>query len=248
MNILLCIDDTDNIDSPGTGKLAAQLARRIEEGGLGDTGPVTRHQLLIHPDIPYTSHNSSMCFAAKVEEKFLARVTDCAADFLNSKSAAGSEPGLCIICPDTIPNSETLVSFGRQAKNKVISKDDAYALARRLNIHLSEHGGKGQGVIGALAGCGLRLTGNDGRFRGHFQVKADNNHIDVAGLKEQTGVDVVKCLDGTILQDDEIVFLGPKVKAVLQEGKPTLLVFSDYERTRNRRCWKTCTKEQLRVF
>ena len=62
MEILVCIDDTDNIESRGTGELASMLADDLENNGWGLCRPVTRHQMLIHPDIPYTSHNSSMCF------------------------------------------------------------------------------------------------------------------------------------------------------------------------------------------
>jgi hypothetical protein len=32
-------------------------------------------------------------------------------------------------------------------------------------IHLSEHGGTGQGIIGALAGVGLRMFGSDGEIK-----------------------------------------------------------------------------------
>ena len=35
MHIVLCIDDTDNIDSRGTGELATLIAEAIEEKGWG---------------------------------------------------------------------------------------------------------------------------------------------------------------------------------------------------------------------
>ena len=56
------------------------------------------------------------------------------------------------------------IDFGYRAKQVVLTKSNAYKLAKKLDIHLSEHGGSGQGVIGALAGVALRLTANDGRF------------------------------------------------------------------------------------
>ena len=93
-NILVCIDDTDNIDSRGTGELAAMLADIIEEKKWGTSTPVTRHQLLIHPDIEYTSHNSSMCFEAEIEAEYLADITCFSMDFLLNESAEGSDPGL----------------------------------------------------------------------------------------------------------------------------------------------------------
>lgn len=65
MRALICIDDTDNIDiKRGTGQLASLLAEEIEQKGWAKCEAVTRHQLFVHPDVPYTSHNSSMCFAA----------------------------------------------------------------------------------------------------------------------------------------------------------------------------------------
>lgn len=65
MKFYLCIDDTDNLNSIGTGTIAEQILKKIIEKGFGPCSLVTRHQLFIHPDIPYTSHNSSMCFMAR---------------------------------------------------------------------------------------------------------------------------------------------------------------------------------------
>ena len=48
MKIVICIDDTDNEDSRGTGQVATLLGRSIEETGLGKVSDVTRHQLLVH--------------------------------------------------------------------------------------------------------------------------------------------------------------------------------------------------------
>jgi len=50
MKIVLCIDDTDNLESRGTGELASILAREIEENSWGMSRFITRHQLLVHPD------------------------------------------------------------------------------------------------------------------------------------------------------------------------------------------------------
>lgn len=248
MNTLVGIDDTDNIASRGTGELATLLAGAVARNGWGTPQPVTRHQMLVHPDIPYTSHNSAMCFAADIGEEALADLTAYASEFLARESAPGSDPGLCIVSIPRLREPDALIAFGRRAKQAVIPKAEAYRLAQRLQVHLSEHGGTGLGVIGALAGCGLRLTGNDGRFRGHFRVTAPGPHLSVAELKRQTGVDVVKSLAGDVLRGEETVVLGEKIKAVLQDGKSTLLVFSDRETVPAAACWRTCTKQQLRAF
>ena len=71
MEILICIDDTDNLESPGTGHLAEILRSDIERLYVGKTSRITRHQLFVSPEIPYTSHNSAMCFKAEMELKYL---------------------------------------------------------------------------------------------------------------------------------------------------------------------------------
>ena len=59
--ILICIDDTDDLESIGTGELLENMCRELEREGFGTGGFVTRHQLYICDEIAYTSHNSSMC-------------------------------------------------------------------------------------------------------------------------------------------------------------------------------------------
>ena len=58
---LIGIDDTDNLESRGTGFLSRSMGEAITVSGLGITGGITRHQLLFDPRVPYTSHNSSAC-------------------------------------------------------------------------------------------------------------------------------------------------------------------------------------------
>ena len=48
MNVLLIgIDDTDNLESRGTGYRARMLARHLGEAQLGTVTGITRHQLLV---------------------------------------------------------------------------------------------------------------------------------------------------------------------------------------------------------
>ena len=65
----------------------------------------------------------------------------------------------------------------------------ASELAERNHVHLSEHGGSGQGVVGALAAVGLRLAGQDGRVKGKKTVQGEV--MAVRELLEQTGFDRV---------------------------------------------------------
>ena len=97
MDLLICIDDTDDIDSRGTGDIAELLAQGLADEGLAECGRVTRHQLLVHPDIAYTSHNSSMCFPAAIDEKALDPVTSWCMQALATESVEAADPGLCVV-------------------------------------------------------------------------------------------------------------------------------------------------------
>jgi thiazole biosynthesis protein thiG len=72
---LLCIDDTDELGGEiSTGSLAQEIA--LEISSFAKVSFITRHQLLLDPRINYTSHNSSMCLAAKIsKEKNKRRLT-----------------------------------------------------------------------------------------------------------------------------------------------------------------------------
>lgn len=248
MHIFLGIDDTDNLDSRGTGELASIIAETIEKRNWGKCSRVTRHQLLIHPDVPYTSHNSSMCFEAEIGSEYIDQVISFASHFLSVESAAGSDPGLCIVDVNKINSTEKIISFGKKAKTELIKKKEAYILADELGIHLSEHGGTGDGVIGALAGVGLRMTGNDGRYKGKIKLDCTNKEISVDYICSNTFIEVVKDINGTKLKGNEKIFIGDTLKAVLLDGRPTLLVNLKTDEGNGNIHWETCTKQQLKNF
>jgi len=246
MKVLLAVDDTDNLESIGTGHLAEAIAQEVEKNGWGKRSYISRHQLLVHPAVPYTSHNSSMCFTADIDSACLDLLIEHAARFLGEASAPGSDPGLCVAVAGRLEESEELVAFGQRAKQTVVKKGEAHALARRLGVHLSEHGGTGGGVIGALAAVGLRLSGNDGRVRGHLQIENVNGVATVRDICAHPGVGSVQTLEGEALRDEESVLLsGWKVKAVLQGGGPVLLVVPSESADAR---WRTCPKEILRAY
>jgi len=246
MKILLCIDDTDNLESRGTGELATILAEKIEEQGWGLSQFVTRHQLLVHPDVPYTSHNSSMCFESDIKVAVLDQLIAYAAKFLERESASGSDPGLCVSVVDRLADSEAIIAFGREAKKSVLTKQQAYDLAARLGVHLSEHGGTGQGVIGALAGVGLRLSGNDGRLKGWLDIATDGGVARVGQILAQTILGGVRSMDGKLLGPEEIVAVDTKPKAVLLDGQAFLMVSPAADAGGVR--WRTTPRQQLKGF
>jgi hypothetical protein len=247
MNILVCLDDTDNLESRGTGELASLLAAEIEENRWGRSSFITRHQLLVHEDIPYTSHNSAMCFAAVLEDCPPQRLIDHAARFLERESAPGSDPGLCVVVSDGLREPQRLVAFGRAAKEEVLSKEAAYLLADDLNIHLSEHGGTGQGVVGALAGAGLRLGGNDGRLKGRLNLGPQGESVMAGELRAHPLVDEVRSTEGIAPEDRDLVRIGEKVKTVLLAGKSVLLLDRE-ENPGGNVLWRTCSRQRLKNY
>ncbi len=157
--VLIGIDDTDNQTSPGTGQLSRRLARDVELRG-GRVPGITRHQFLLDDRIRYTTHNSGACLA--VEWTRPLNELDFAVDLIARWSAEGSDPGICICPADAVPSS--VKHWGEAATRTVLAKADALALAEESRMNLQALGGTGDGVIGALAGVGLRAAGENGRF------------------------------------------------------------------------------------
>jgi hypothetical protein len=246
MEILLCIDDTDDLEKgKGTGSLAQTILTTIEENRWGQCERITRHQLLLHEDIPYTSHNSSMCFAAEIEDEHYKNVIDYSMGFLKREHAEGSDPGLCVVKINELKDKQSLIEFGKKAQKEVLTKERAYGLARSLDIHLTEHGGTGLGIIGALAGTGLRLSGNDGEFKGGLKFVQKGEVWKAGELYKHDEIDVIMSLDGKILKEDEKIIFGLKSKTIFRGGKSLLLVVPQ-EINEFNKLYKCCNKQQLR--
>lgn len=224
MEILVSIDDTDNLESKGTGHLAEILRSDIEKLYGGQTSRITRHQLFVSEEIPYTSHNSAMCFKADMDVRYLEEMIVYAGKFLETHSAEGSDPGLCVAVTDYIKDRERLVKFGLDATRIVLTKKDAMKLAGELKIHLSEHGGTGGGIIGALSGAGLRLYGSNGRFKGWLPVKNTDRKITVEKLLNDYEIDEVRDICGENPDPMEIITLDERIKTVLLDGRAVLPV------------------------
>lgn len=250
LNILISIDDTDNLESRGSGKLAQELADAIEDRGWGSCTRVTRHQLFVHEQIPYTSHNSSMCFEVSIDQNRLDTIISYGKEYLVSQSAEGSDPGLCVAVNGEKLNREKLIQFGLMAKKSILSKDMAYTLAEELGIHLSEHGGTGDGIIGALAGTGLRLSGNDGRYRGWYNLGLAGDKITVETLCRYDFIDEVQTVNGIKLDNKQVVTLGDKMlKVTLCNGHQVILVNNSHtDRDNPVTHWTTLSKQELKAY
>jgi len=244
MRVFIAIDDTDSLGTPGTGHHAEALRQKIEAAGFGTTRYITRHQLYVHEDVPYTSHNSAMCFEAELNGGRLEQVITLAQEHLLEVSEVGSDPGLCVAVLDQVQGPERLIAFGMQAKSGLVTKAMAYALAESTKVHLSEHGGTGGGIIGAIAGVGLRLNGHDGRIKGKIYAGAAGHSLSAAELKKLTGAERVCGLDGALVDDSAHVRLSEDmVKMVYLNWERTILVQRD-----DWRAWKTLPKNAYKCY
>ncbi|MDN5352456.1 MAG: hypothetical protein PWQ12_1376 [Clostridiales bacterium] len=244
----ICIDDTDTLDSKGTGEIAEELSIALESIGCGIPSAVSRHQLYFHPDIPYTSHNSSMCFELKNSDVTLETLIDFCGSYLKTQSAVGSDPGLCILSADQLnnPDREALIQFGYRAKKEVLTKESAYDLAKRYNIHLSEHGGTGQGIIGALAGVGLRMDGNDGRYKGKIFLGENCDNMLAKDILSHPQIDCIRSSDGEPVEADAVIFVSDRIKTVRVDGQSTLIVQKISKE--GAWYWKCVDKEGLKKY
>jgi hypothetical protein len=161
MRVYIGFDDTDNKNANrGTGKLARWFEKELPEGCrmLG----VVRQQLLLHDDIPYTSHNSSACVVVDMPDgAILGELTEKAVAHVERHSLVGSDPGVCV-ASNGDRDLSVLVDFGRLCTREVVSQKNALHAAS--DVHLSGHGGTNDGIIGAAAAVGLTASGCSGRF------------------------------------------------------------------------------------
>ena len=241
MEFLICVDDTDDLTkATSTGIIADAIeARLLELGFARETFGTTRHQLLLDDRIKYTSHNSSMCTAlaandspAKMTESaredFVRKITKICAETIHELKAPQCNPGLCVCFPEKLSSRRALISFGMKGQNSILTKDMAYALAEKEGVHLSEHGGDGTGVIGALCGVGLRLSGYDGWFRGKItpeEVGIRNETVLSGQLVEKTGVPVI--YKGVFLPADETIAIKKDIKCLLINHQKVIAVSKD---------------------
>lgn len=246
MKILLCIDDTDNLESIGTGKLLENLGNHLKEMNLAIPGFISRHQLHIHESIAYTSHNSSMCCQCEVLEGKLKEVEAVAKKYLEEHAAEGSDPGLCIVQLDSMGPQvqQELIAFGLRAKSEVLQKSDAYQLARAFSgiIHLSEHGGTGDGIIGALAGCGLRLSGHDGRLKGKCKPEEPEAILTVQEFCRQYDIAFALGEDFQRIPMEDTMTCKNVIKKILWNHQPSVILEPNVE---GRAQWRVMSKSDL---
>ena len=218
------IDDTDNLETRGTGFRARQLIEQLQENKLATGLAVTRHQLLLDDRIPYTSHNSSACLVVEPRDKIDDnQLMDFCRTYLLKTAADGSDAGLCLA---NHGQATGVIHFGQKAKEEIIEQGEARTAANKYGIRLEGLTGDFQGIIGALSAVGLHVHGNDGRYLWPREIREyPGTTIRLQELKQYRGIDKVALLDGREIEDDTAeINLGDWPRMVRIDNCAVLLV------------------------
>lgn len=156
--LLIGLDDTDVIDSRGTGQLARMITNDLAEN-FEIIGSI-RHQLFFDKRIPYTAKNSSASLLVNASTDLAGAVFERVRAIMQREFVVGSDPGLAI----ATDVHKDIIQFGQRAKTDILMQDEAHALAKYHCVRLVGLGGSNDGIIGALASVGLAASGNDGRY------------------------------------------------------------------------------------
>ncbi len=211
------LDDTDNKTSRGTGRLARMVAEALT--GKFVVRGVTRHQLLVDPRVPYTSHNS--CNVVHLQQNGnadLAALADAVQAVMLADYQPGSDPGLCVAQVVT----PAMSAFGQRAKQEVLFQAEAREIAEHAGCVLRGLGGTQDGIIGALAGVALASTGEDGRFVSVGRSRELSGVQPVQAILEH-GIAAVRTTDGELLREG-MVETGGKLRPALRGNEPVLVV------------------------
>ncbi|MGC2655556.1 MAG: hypothetical protein WA317_18595 [Mycobacterium sp.] len=251
VDLLIGIDDTDDLHSPGTGRRARALLGELATAGLGTPAAATRHQLLLDDRIPYTTHNSSACLAWRSADgrpgSVLIDVIEVAGRFLERVCPEAADPGLAVVIPSHLERSVPLLAdFGRQAKSEVLQPSQAWQLADAVGMHLSGHGGTQGGVVGALAAVGLHLSGNDGLFITLPGLEKLPLEVTIDQLYALVPIDEACDEHHLRPESGEIIELGNWVHPVLTDRCAVLLLEPPRRGPNGDRVWRTAPRAIVR--
>lgn len=241
MFFLIGIDDTDSPTSEGTTLHARRLGEVIEERRHGRLVSITRHQLFRHPDIYYTTTNSSACLLVDAPKEARRDLELDCREFLRRYSAPSSDPGFALAAWRDV--SPEVVTWGRQAKHIRHFRSAAIELAKLNNISCAGFHGSGSGVIGALAAIGLYFSGSDGRFTWMPGLKRLNGTLTLPVLLSMCYIDRVENFRGRRPLERDLIYLGDAPTPVLRDGKPVLLLESAARGEPYQ--WRVYTREEI---
>ncbi len=180
MKFYVAFDDTDTLDcGRGTGKLARWFADELP--AKCKQIMVVRQQLLHSPDVPMTSHNSSLCCIIEAPDNLVYNeLIDRGISHIKKHFVEGSDPGFCVA--SETDNFETLINFGLKCTATKVSQAEAIKAAK--DIHLSGHGGTNDGIIGAAAAVGLTFLGESGRIVDYANIRELPHQITAGYLRK----------------------------------------------------------------
>lgn len=247
MRVLASIDDTDNLESRGTGFRARELGFRLMEKDLATVRGISRHQLYVHPDIPYTSHNSALCLDLDWRGGPLSKLINITRDYLIETSAPGSDAGFCVAPYAEV--ADDVIAFGRSAKTTVLNKAQTRDLAKRAGFHLEGVTGDHGGIIGSLASVGLRKTGHDGRFVWVEGVRDLDGITTAADLLNMTGIELLQPMPASdiVVKGSDRIDVAPWPRPVLLDHKAVLLI-EKVEGTHANCEWKIVPREGTKRY
>jgi len=210
------LDDTDTLESRGTGHLARRIAAALADdyAVLG----VTRHQLLVDPRVPCTKKNSCAAIALDVDDGLAPTIVlERVRALMLADFQPGSDPGLCVAC--TVPAA--VFEFGYLAQRELVTQEEARALAADYAVQLVGLGGDEGGVIGALAAVGLAATGDDGRY---VQVGRSRELDGVQSVQAvlAAGIAAVRTRDGVPVTEGLVCV--DKLRPARRGGRPVAIV------------------------
>jgi hypothetical protein len=216
--IYVGIDDTDILESRGTGRLARNIAAEIAQ--KHEIFGVTRHQLFVHPDIPFTSHNSCAVIHVNASPSYMEVIFATTKKFMLQDFIEGSDPGLAISSTEQL--TPAAVAFGQDAKTMIVTQQRALDIACNCGIRVEGLGGTNGGIIGALAGIALASLSNDGRFL----LKGKNREL--VGLRSvseiiDAGIDQILTLQGDKVNDGNVRVVKNATPSFIH-GKAVLFV------------------------
>ncbi|MEI6123486.1 MAG: ABC transporter substrate-binding protein [Bacteroidota bacterium] len=243
MKIFVAIDDTDNLESKGTGFRARELAALLEQNQCGQIIGVTRHQLFFNEQIPYTSHNSSACVSLESSKEKSSKIIELSASYLIANAAEGSDAGLCVCLEDKV--TDELKNYAIRAKSEVLTMDTSYNLATKLDIFLEGYTGTRQGIIGSLAAVGLHAGGNDGRFLLAKGMREIFGTFQAQEILINTGIEEIKTINNQNFYNFETILLTEWWRPVLKKHKAVLYVEpvnnEEYE-------YRVISKERIKII
>ncbi len=198
-------------ETAGPGSRLEEMMKEAADRMSGQFGVPVNMGITRH-DMPKTSvlpGQDILCFDINLSAEDAGRAAGLIREMINAQYAAEDEPGFCVL---EIPmedsedgfhediashadkkrlsqirkDYEELIRFGQQARLRPVTADEARGTAAGFADLVLEGEGE-KGLIGALAGVGLRIGGENGHFLGIF---------DLTGFSSRSFGSVAQCIGG----------------------------------------------------